>query len=195
MHNHRPAIPANAALARRATGAMFFSVFGGAWLMLWAQRSVGLKPMLMLAIASGTLALFLYCRRRYVQHRAALGSALDQPKQASRRRTFIIVNVFQWTAIIVLVNVFQKNSMHDWIFPAVFMVVGLHFLPLAKVSAYPAHYVTGAALIILATAYPLLAPQGPRDAVGCLLAGLMLWASALWAVSQVTEKRYSDSVA
>lgn len=48
---------------------------------------------------------------------------------------------------------------------------------------------------MLATAYPLLAPQGPRDAVGCLLAGLMLWASALWAVSQVTEKRYSDSVA
>jgi hypothetical protein len=37
--------------------------------------------------------------------------------------------------------------------------------------------------MLLAIGYPLIASGGPRSFVGCLGAGLILWASAAWALS------------
>ena len=61
-------------------------------------------------------------------------------------------------------------------------IIGLHFLPLARLFRNPPHYVTGSALILLATTYPFVASGGPSSPAGALVAGLILWASALWAV-------------
>jgi hypothetical protein len=68
--------------------------------------------------------------------------------------------------------------------PAI-LVVGLHFLPLARLFAYPPHFVTGASLVALALAYPLLAPSGPRSGLAPLGAGMILWCSAAWAIRPV----------
>jgi len=37
-------------------------------------------------------------------------------------------------------------------------------------------------LMVLAVVYPLATPMGGGDPIGCLGAGLILWASAAWAL-------------
>jgi hypothetical protein len=64
----------------------------------------------------------------------------------------------------------------------VIAVVGLHFLPLARLFRYRPHLLTGLALIALAILAPL-ATGRPDNAWGPLGAGLILWASAAWALS------------
>ena len=58
----------------------------------------------------------------------------------------------------------------------------MHFLPLAGVFGYRPHYLTEAALLLLAVVYPLLAPGGPVSSVGPLGAGGVLWLNAAWAL-------------
>ena len=53
---------------------------------------------------------------------------------------------------------------------------------MAHAFRYRAHYLTAAAMVVLAALYPLLAAGGPAAPVGFLGAGLILWASAAWAL-------------
>ena len=69
-----------------------------------------------------------------------------------------------------------------WFIPMVIAVVGLHFLPLARLFRYPPHQLTGGALIALAILAPLASGR-PDNAWGPLGTGLILWASAAWALS------------
>jgi hypothetical protein len=74
--------------------------------------------------------------------------------------------------------------MGAWVVTAVIFIVGLHFMPLARIFRYAPHYVSGAALILVAVVYPFAAPGGPQDPVGCLAAALILWLSALCGLRQ-----------
>jgi hypothetical protein len=62
-------------------------------------------------------------------------------------------------------------------------IIGRHLLPLGKIFANPSHYVTGAAPMFASVAYPQFAAAGAADPAGCLAAGAILLASALWAVT------------
>lgn len=168
--------------ARRAIGAMFFFAFGGAWLGYYTFQVIGKQPGALIAIALATVALLLFAYRCYKQHQPALAAETPSLERKRADRIFNIVNAGQWVVIFVAGNVLVNLGLSNWVIPCIIFIVGLHFLPLAHVFANPPHYITGAALIILAVAYPLLAPRGPVSPVGCLVAGLILWASAFWAV-------------
>jgi hypothetical protein len=58
------------------------------------------------------------------------------------------------------------------------LIVGVHFFPLAKLFRYDAHYITGSALVALASSYPFFAAGGPTSAVGPIGAAVILWVSA-----------------
>jgi hypothetical protein len=161
---------------------MFFFAFGGAWLEYYAVQVAGKAPVVLAAIALVTVTLFIAAWRRYRQHQPALAAETPSPQRAKAGRTFNIVNIGQWVAILIAANVLVNLGLSAWVIPCIIFIVGLHFLPLARVFGNPPHYITGAALIVLAVTYPLLAPAGPASPVGCLGAGLILWASALWAI-------------
>ena len=167
--------------ALRATGAIFFAFFGGVWLEGWAIYSA--RPFALKAsIALLALALASVAYATYRRHAAELAARGDTPGSRRAKRIFHIVNAAQWVRVFIGANLLSRNGLSVWIVPMVILVVGLHFLPLAFVfSNYP-DYVTGAALMLLAVAYPLAAPSGPADPVGSLGAGLILWASAVWAL-------------
>ncbi len=59
-----------------------------------------------------------------------------------------------------------------WIVPAIMLIVGMHFLPLARPFRYRPHYLTGAILIVTAVLYRLASPGGPTAALGSLIAGI-----------------------
>jgi hypothetical protein len=175
---------AELALARRgrAIGASFFAVFGGAWLALWNYGIDPARFWVYGVIAVGAFAILGWARARYRRYAAAAAQAVETPARRRMQRWFHIINAGQWVMVFIVGNVLSNLGLGNWFIPAIIMIVGLHFLPLARLFSYPAHYVTGAAFILLALIYPITAPGGPTNPVGCLGAGLLLWLSALWAL-------------
>ena len=167
--------------ARRATGAMFFTVFGGMWLEAWA---IGSARPLAIEVVIGILALAYtwMAYATYRRHAPALAAQPQTPQGKRIGRIFHLINAGQWVAIFVLGNILANKGWGMWFFPMVIFIVGLHFIPLAHLFSAPAHYVTGAAMMALAVIYPFVAPGGPADPIGPLGAGLILWASAGWAI-------------
>ena len=92
-------------------------------------------------------------------------------------RAFAVVNVVQWVAIFGTVNLLRNLHLEGWIVPAIVLIVGAHFLPLAWIFQAPQHRVTGVALMLCA-GMALVLPGPMRDVVECVAAGLILWASA-----------------
>lgn len=167
--------------ARRATGAMFFAFFGGVWLEGWAIASA--RP-LALEVVIGVLALALTWAAfaTYRRHAAALAAQPKTPQGKRIGRIFHVINGGQWIVIIVLANILTSQGLGVWVIPMAIFIVGLHFIPLARLFSNPPHYVTGAAMMALALIYPFAAPDGPGNAVGLLGTGLILWTSAGWAI-------------
>jgi hypothetical protein len=165
----------------RAFGAVLFSVFGAILLEVWDRRaSAGLLVFGGIAVLGIGLALSAWlCYRR---HAAAVAARAKTPEQKRADRVFHLVNGGQWILILVLGNVLANIGQGAWVVPMAIAVIGLHFVPLAYVFRNPPHYVTAAALVLFALAYPQLAAGGPADPVGFLGIGLILWASAMWAL-------------
>jgi uncharacterized membrane protein YecN with MAPEG domain len=174
-------IPTQAQLAGRATGAMFFFLFGAVWLEGWATTAeAGATAFAGIAVLA--LVLLAVAWRRYRRYAPALAQEQGTPERRRARRVFNIVNAGQWTAIFILAQVLIHLGKGAWIIPMAIAVIGLHFLPLAHVFKNPPHYVTGLAMVAFAVLYPLFASGGPTAPVGFLGAGLILWLSAAWAL-------------
>ncbi|ODU94327.1 MAG: hypothetical protein BGP23_12295 [Lysobacterales bacterium 66-474] len=184
----------DAARAGRAMGAMVLFPFGGVWIGVYAWRMTAGNPFVMGAVVLAALALGVFAWRRYRRHRPALAAIGPTSRQKRAMRIFHIVNAGQWIAIFVAINILVRVGLPSWEIPCVIAIVGLHFLPLAHVFNYRAHYLAGAALVALAMLYPLLAPHGPADPVGCLGAGLILWASAFLAVTVAGDRGRANDV-
>lgn len=167
----------SATLAGRAVGAMFFAGFGGMWLAYGCWQALPGRPAGVAGIILIAATLLALAYRQYLQHREALAALEGTPEQRRRSRMFNLVNAAQWVLIFVLANVLGHLHLQAWVLPAALFVVGLHFLPLARVFGYRAHYLTGAAMMLLAVGFPLLAPAGPLDPIGPMGAGLILWAA------------------
>ena len=138
---------------------------------------------------TGLVALILsaIAYRIYRANAFALHAEAATPSSRRRSRLFNWINAAQWAVILIAGNVLANMGLADWIIPTAIFVIGVHFLPLARLFANPPHYVTGSALVVLAVVYPLTAPMGAADPLGCLGAGLILWASAAWALRPVRQ--------
>ncbi len=168
--------------ADRAIGAMFFSVFGGVWLGLWAHSEYPDSVGALLVVAAAAAALLAAAYRLYNVNSFALKALAQTPEKLRKSRMFNLVNAGQWVVIVVVTLILSQTGYAKWSLPAVILIVGIHFLPLARLFACRSHYLTGAALILLACVYPLVAREGPESAVGALGTGLILWLSAVWAI-------------
>lgn len=172
-------IPAEPAEARRgrAVGALFCTGFGTLWLVLASLADDASRwPRLVLLAACG-LALAAVAWRRV---RAVPPPPEHTPGPADRARlkAFQRINAAQWVAIPIMAFALGLAGHPEWTTAGVMVIVGLHFLPLARLFAYPPHRLTAAALVALGTVGPILAgaPQAPLLPA---LAGLVLWLSAL----------------
>lgn len=166
---------------------MFFAFFGAAWLILGSIRSGHGKALVIAPIILTALALFAFAYRRYKQNNSAISAQTGSPSEKRRFRLFNIINLAQWILILIAINVLVNLHLSAWIIPAILLIVGTHFLPLARLFSYPPHYITAAALILTAALYPFLAPPGPRSSMGCFLAGIVLWLSALYGLTLAPE--------
>ena len=104
----------------------------------------------------------------------------DRSSAEGRRigRTFGIVNGVQWALVAVACFVLGALHRPELILPAIIGVVGLHFVPLAKLFNVSLYYETAVALVLWACAYPVLLGPGSYG-LGALGTGLILWLTGM----------------
>ncbi len=156
-------------------GATIVGFFGAAWLALgmvsggvsWQTAVAAVLPVFILIGFLGTLV-----RRRLPKIVQA-----ETPEKKQMMRLFMIVNVVQWVGIFGVMNLLANLHLNAWMISAIVLIVGAHFLPLARIFHAPQYVKTGIAMMLCAAAAVVL-PVSVRDTVECVSAGVILWISA-----------------
>lgn len=172
-------IPLSIEAASRAVGAMFFTVFGTAWLALWAMNAYQRPWSALLPIACFACLLFSLALQRYTKYRVLTKRMTPIYGDNRKSMGFFYINAIQWLSIAISVVILTGFGKISYIPTAVIAIVGAHFLPLARLFNYPPHYMTGAALLACASVSAL---THTGQTTACLATGLILWGSALWAL-------------
>lgn len=163
-----------------AVGQMFFAGFGTLWMIGWCLQRHGadIPTLTLILLAGSTIFLWAWCEFRAgtSDAEARVGSSIH----ITRRRAFRRVNLIQWLAIGIANVTLDAIGYTEWIVPAVILIVGVHFIPLARVFRSPQQYITGVALIVVALGYPWMASGGPNYPAGEFATGGILWISALY---------------
>jgi len=169
--------------AKRATGAMFFSVFGGVFFIVGLLRGYGYYPIPLIFIIAATLGIFGAALYHYNQNKFSLAENANSPEEKKNDKLFHFINAGQWVVILIGGNVLANIELSSWIIPMAICIIGLHFLPLAKLFQYRPHYITGALLFVWGICYPLFLPRGGENPFGCFAAGTILWLSAMYGLA------------
>ncbi|MFM0591702.1 hypothetical protein PQR14_02880 [Paraburkholderia bryophila] len=175
--------------ASRAIGAIFFTVFGAAWLVLWCLQVYGAALGVLLIIVAAGVGLLLLSSAQFRRNRSAYRANQGTPRRLRQSRAFNIINAAQWAIIIVGASVLTKLNQSIWIMPFVIFTIGAHFIPVGVVFKSKARYVIGIALMLVALVYPHLTDAGPASSSGPFCAGLILWAGA---IASLIPYRYGD---
>ncbi|PQV54705.1 hypothetical protein [Paraburkholderia sp. BL21I4N1] len=165
--------------ASRAIGAIFFSVFGAAWLVLWCLQVYGAALGVLLLIVAAAVSLLLLSSSQFRRNRSAYRANQGTPRRLKQSRAFNIINAVQWAIIVVGATALAELNKSIWILPLVIFTIGAHFIPIGVVFKSKARYVIGIALMLVALVYPHLGATGPASPLGPLCAGLILWAGAI----------------
>ncbi len=160
-------------------GATIVGGFGAAWLAL-GMTSAGAPFKIALAVVLPVFALIVWLGST-VRHRLPKFAGPESPEKKQMMRIFAVVNIVQWFAIFGTVNLLRHLHMDGWIVPAIVLIVGAHFLPLARIFHAPQHRTTAIAMMVIAV-LAIVLPVSMRDTVECLSAGLILWISAAGAL-------------
>jgi hypothetical protein len=172
-----------------AIGQMFFAGFGTLWMMgwCWHQHGADLATLSLISLAGGSIFLWAWCD--FQAGKASNDIPMERSIVDARRRVFRRVNITQWVTIVAANVGLNAVGRGEWIAPAVILIVGVHFIPLARLFHARRHYVTGAALIAVAFMYPWLAQRDPSFATGECATGSILWISAIFGLLRARFKQ------
>lgn len=163
-----------------AQGIFTMVVFGLGWALVAA---VGLTSSGPGRIAAGAVAVVLAVLVAVLALRSrASPSARRGRSSADPGRDFVRVNIAQTVLILVAVFGFARAGHPLLIAPATALVVGLHFLPLARIFGIPLYLVTGAVLVLIAGIGFVLVTTDVSDSAVLVAVGLPA-AVTLWCTS------------
>ena len=169
----------------RSIGGMILATFGALWLALSAYAFGHLTGAVKVALATVTLALLSVAARLL---RAVPKDQGHDPQQERDGRRFGWVNAGQGVAIFVAIQI--ANNLHhpDASFPAVALIVGLHFFVLPQSMRHRSTLVTGTVMTASALFCPLLFHGDTMVGSVTLCAGTTLWCSAAWALATAATR-------
>jgi hypothetical protein len=176
----------------RCYGALFFSIFGGVWLLLgaYALSHLGKAVGFLIAVTTGVFVLKAMRLRR----RGEEGGRNAYPAEEQRRndRLFGIINAVTWVAVFLEFQILTRLGRQDLAVAALALIVGLHFFPMPPLYQHRANLVTGTFLVAWAVLCALLLSGDRMIGFVSLGAGGALWLSAAWALK--TAERLLRSV-
>jgi len=161
-------------LSGRAVGSLFFTGFGTLWLTLGLYLRQIVNGAFLTGISAG-LAVLPLAAFWLLRQSSRYPKVPDDP---ARNRAFNRINAIQWAAVFIVAFTFGRLHLDAYVLSAITAIVGIHLFPLARLFRYPMHYVTGAALVLWASASVLLFPAEHLQGVTALGTGILLWASA-----------------
>lgn len=182
MHLLAAAAPFSCPEARlkgRARGALVCTIFGAAW-MLWSaafvknERIAALSSVTAIAVlVIGWAAVRLRVARRHKD------SIADRERWASIAPLYWVNTAAEWLLSAGAVVVLAHYRRYSLIPQFLGVIIGLHFVVLAKVLGEPKYYVMGT-VMILCVLVSLLIPDGSvRNIIACAGIGLPLWMTAV----------------
>jgi hypothetical protein len=179
-----PLESSGARLKGRARGALICTEGGSAW-MSWAASFVPTARISSLAIV-GTMTILIagWAVSRVRAARRYQDSAADRERWASIAPLYWIDTAAEWVlgaaAVIALAH-FRRYSLIPQFLG---VIMGLHFLPLARLLRAPRYYIMGTAMILCVLASLLVPESSIRNVLACVGIGLPMWITAVVILSQ-----------
>jgi hypothetical protein len=178
-----PSSKAEAVLGR-GRGALILAMSGGGWLA-WGL-SIAKVFTLPRGILFSVVEIFLVVCSVYLIRK---GMSLRKrypglPGQAApnMRKWFLIVLIVEFVAIGIVVNVAYALRRPELVPVWIAMVVGLHFLPLARIFRVPGYAVIGIAMTLWCILCWILFPSDTLAASAAAGSGVMFWAMSAYAL-------------
>lgn len=148
----------------------FAGLSGGRFFSVWTRAAL-----VFVGLALGTSITVLAVRA----HRISRNAPAPTPQQVEvgRKvgRRFGWISGIQWGAILVVLIVLNLVQRPDFIAPAIAVIVGLHFLPLAGLFQQPLYYITGILGCAIGIAGFLISDPPTRLSAVGLSFGWLLW--------------------
>jgi hypothetical protein len=134
-------------LKASARGGLICALFGSAW-MYWAVVFSGHPtPIWFSAVSLPAITLTIWAILRILAFRDLISSASDLQHWKSFRKFLGIDSVIEWVLVGIGTFLLSRIGRYDLI-PQLFgLIIGLHFLPIAKVFQLPRYYWVGAIMI------------------------------------------------
>ena len=172
-------LPRGAAqLKGSAIGALICGVFGSGWMFQALYYGAIATPVWLTAFAlfAATFVVWPAAKLFSVRHHAY---SSDGRKWADFSKAYWAIVAVEWLGCTVGVNWLSHAGHEDLIPQFIGLIVGLHFLPLAKIFRASVYNWTGA-VMLLGEFASLAVPAGNhRDLAAYGAGGLALWATAV----------------
>jgi hypothetical protein len=140
------------------------------WVLGTAVAGRGSQLMYAIGLVTSAFLVVLSWRRA--------GKEFQAPNVRRRRgRVVAIASGVEGVTIFIAVSVLANIGRPDLITPVVAIIVGLHFVPLARWLPAPIYYGTGALLIFIGLAGTAIQEQTARILTVCVGAASALWLS------------------
>ncbi len=168
-------------------GAILLSFFGSMWML------IALHGHLLLLVCSLLVPLLLVVRSAGLIRGSKRLSKREPPQTASEivaenalQKRFTWIFAGEGIAIFLVVNVLANIGMSSLTVPAIGVIVGLHFLPLARVFRRPLYYWSGATQVLLCVGAALALRSAALEAMNMVIGlgmALILWSTMLIVVT------------
>ncbi|MFG2266475.1 hypothetical protein [Streptomyces sp. NPDC048720] len=164
-------------------GVGFYAFFGWCWLLAGLGHFGGVTAVVA-CLPGLVVAVALALPARGLPSPSVGGVGQAPPSQ---RRRFARVNAVQWLLVAAVAAGCGAGGLPELIMPLVAVVVGLHFLPLARVFAEVRLVVPGAVLTAVGIAGLVARAAGASPGAVFTLVGvgcaLTLWSTAAWSIA------------
>jgi hypothetical protein len=176
-------------LRSRGIGVCVGTLIGVAWFAYGLSLLAG--PLrIVLAIGALVIAALLLRQSRRLIAASRRLPAPDDNAVAANRHTWIkfwINLVFEIVLLNVAINLLQAPPLHVYWIPAISLVVGLHFLPMARFMNVPSYWICGGVMIAVAgmTAIGInagIATPTMLIAIEALSNAIILWVTVGWGI-------------
>jgi hypothetical protein len=163
------------------TGALILAFFATVWWIV-GLRAAGHGPALLYIVPIVAAAVLGGVYWGVTHRRGAAGGAVDSAEEARRRRLVRWASAAEGVGIFVAANVLVNIGHRDAIAPTIALIVGAHFVPLARGLPAPAYYLTAGALVGLGVIGLTIGDLPTRLTLVSAGAAGVLWLTALSAL-------------
>lgn len=169
-----------------ARGALICVCFGSGW-MYWAVVFSGSQSPLPFSIVTlPTIVLTLWAILRVRTFRHLVSSPAELAHWMRFRKYFWIDFGIEWGLVGIMAFLLAHVGRSDLMPQAFGVIIGLHFLPLAKIFTARCYYWTGGIMVTAVVGSLIIPRSNVRNIVGCAAIGLTLWLTGLVILRRIT---------